>query len=102
MSYDFRMFVPEPGIHLEKALDESERIESPKLFTKESKQRSQAIAHALRFKNPKLNWQPIALANLELIQIDASENGDGIQISLFPNEAGLTIPYCYEGAKAHE
>lgn len=102
MSYDFTMFTLEPNADLHTTLSARERTNNPILFNKESKQLAQALANALRFKNPKMDWRPVAMANIELIEVDAGENGDGIQISLFPNEAGLTVPYWHQGQKAHE
>jgi hypothetical protein len=102
MSYDFTMFALEPSADLHIVLSAREQTSGPNLFNSESRQRSQAIANALRFKNPQLDWRPIAIANRESIQVDGGENGDGIQVSLRPNEAGVTVPYWHTAQRAYE
>jgi hypothetical protein len=102
MSYDFTMFNLEPNADLYETLSMRERAKGPRLFNKETKQRSRAIVDLLIFKNPRLDWQPSAMGNIESIHIDEGANGNGIQISLFPDEVGITVPYWHEGDAARE
>jgi hypothetical protein len=102
MSYDFQMFVLQPNADLYETLSSRERAKGPYLFNKATRQRSRAIVDALTFKNPKLDWQPSAMGNYESIQIDEGANGDGIHISLYPDEVAITVPYWHEGDAAHD
>jgi hypothetical protein len=99
MSYDFSMFTLEPNADLHEAISARAQIKTP---THESKQLSREIANVLTSKNPTLDWQPIAMGNIEGIEIDSGGQGNGIQIHLFSNEAGLTIPYWHKAEEAHD
>ncbi len=71
MSYDFRIFaLEEPNADLTAVLSARERSNGPSLFSTESKERSQIIANALRFKNPKFDWRPVAIGNMEAIEME--------------------------------
>jgi hypothetical protein len=96
------MFVLQPNADLYETLSIRGRAKGPHLFNKETKQRSRAIVDALTFKNPKLDWQPSAMGNIESIDIDEGANSNGAQIALFPNEVGVTVPYWHEGEAAQE
>ena len=104
MSYDFTLLKLEPNTTVREALDtKEENLNVPNLFDSQGKQRSRAIANAIRAKNPEMDWQPHAHANYELIEINerGEDNLDGIQISIFPNEIGVSVPYWHKGERAH-
>ena len=103
MSYDFTMLKLNPNTTVREVLDAMEKSHNaPNLFDSEGRQRSRAIANTIRTKNPDMDWQPYAHANYELIEISESgeDNLDGIQISIFPNEIGVSVPYWHEGEHA--
>jgi hypothetical protein len=105
MSYDFMMFVLPTDMTVHEVLDAIEKnIDAPNFFDEKGKQLSRAIANTLRGKNPTLDWQPYTQANYELIELNESgdEDLDGIQISIFPNEIGVTVPYWHEGERARQ
>lgn len=96
MSYDINLF--------RHTADASSEREKPgaSLFTKESRQRCIEIANQLRFKQPTLDWSPVTFGAFEFIDIrDFDHNGNGIEITLSPNDARISIPYWHEREQAH-
>jgi hypothetical protein len=119
MSYDFRLFLPQPGVDpLVTAQvapdDEAEEINpGPPIPAKES--RKQAIAAALIKVNPALTafafgFNEIAKSEgisverakerFRHIELNGPENGNGIQITLFDDAASLTLPYWHKDKNA--
>ncbi len=108
MSYDFDLFELEPDADLHETMDAHEQAfvareeaKTPHFFTNKAKERNQAIIAALKLKDPNLDGRLIATANMEAIEIDAGEKGDGIQISLYSDEGSLTVPYWHKAERAH-
>jgi len=118
MSYDFRLFKPKPGEDL-LVTAESESDDfgtAPVDPVKESTKRR--VAAALIAKNPKLKvfefdydkiatLQKISVEQAKLrhrhLELNGSEEGcNGIQITLFDDEASVTVPYWHSGDKARE
>jgi hypothetical protein len=119
MSYDFRLFLPQPDVdplvtaEVEPD-DESEDINpGPPVTVKEA--RKQAIAAALTKTNPALKafefgFNEIAKSEgitvekakerFRHIELNGPEDGNGIQITLFDDTASLTVPYWHKGKNA--
>ena len=115
MSYDFRLCLPRNGRRSEEiatADEESIAISDPVPAKEERKQR---VAGALIAKNPSL--QPFcfsfeAIAKSEKISVEEAkgkhrhielngpEGSNGIQITLFDDEASVTVPYWHQGEQA--
>ena len=121
MSYDFRLFQPQPGVDsLDTAQaeseDESEEINvGPKVPAKEL--RKQSVAAALVKANPSLKVFGFAFEKLAKsegisvesaqacyrhIELNGPENGNGIQITIFDDTATITVPYWHKGKKAQD
>jgi hypothetical protein len=119
MSYDFRLFLPQPGIDpLATAQiepdEESEDINpGPPVVAKESRKR--AIADALMKADPVLEvfqfgfeeiakFQNVSVEEAKLrwrhLELNGPEDGPGIQITLLDDGASLTIPYWHKDKKA--
>jgi len=98
MSYDFTLLALDPNADVFKTLEMRER--SHGIFNDEGRQRAREIANALRVKNPALDWQPYSSGRLECVEINSDIPHYGIHISVFPDEASLTVPYWYEADEA--
>jgi hypothetical protein len=119
MSYDFRLFVAQPGVDpLETAQSEAdeecEEINPGPLVTaKEVRKRT--IADALLKANSDLTVfqfgfeeiaksQSISVDEVKLrfrhIELNGPDDGPGIQIVLFDDGASLTVPYWHKDQKA--
>lgn len=117
MSYDFHLFMPEPGVDplvTAQTEEESEEINpGPPVPAKEA--RKQAIADTLmnadpalkvfqfgleeiaRFENIRVEEAKVRFRHIEL---NGPEDGPGIQIQLFDDSASLTVPYWHKDQKA--
>ena len=116
MSYDFRLCLPQAGRSREEiatADEEDLGITDPVPAKEERKQR---ISAALIARNPAL--EPFAfgfddISKLENISVEdakkkyrhielngPTEESNGIQITLFDDEASVTVPFWHEGAAA--
>src|SRR5690242_13667564 len=102
MSYDFMLLALDSDADLRMVLSIREQSISPSLFNDATRQLCQSIAEALKFKNPGLDWRPFGTSDREYIEVDDRDNGDGIQISLRPNAAGVTVAYWHTGQRAYE
>src|ERR1700683_2558003 len=115
MSYDFRLFLPQPGVDpLVTAQEDIDELNSgPPVPAKEARKHS--IAAELMKANPALEGFAFefdqlaksegisveeAKARFRHIELNGSENGNGIQITLFDDEASLTVPYSHTGPQA--
>jgi len=119
MSYDFRLFLPQPGVDpLDTAQAESdeeseETNPGPPVPAKEA--RKKAIAEALMKGDPALEvfqfgfeeiakFQKTTVDEARLrfrhMELNGPEAGPGIQITLFDDGASLTVPYWHKGKKA--
>lgn len=117
MSYDFRLCLPQAGRSQEEiATSDIEDLGSITDPVPAKEERKQRISAALIARNPKL--EPFAfgfdeIAKLENITVEDAkkkyryielntplEESNGIQITLFDDEASVTVPYWYEGAAA--
>ena len=117
MSYDIVLFRPRPGedplttAHSE--FGEMEQQVSPPDPAKESLKHR--VASALMGENPLLEpigfgyeeiakFEGISVKDAKLkyrhIELNGPEDGNGIQIQLYDDEAYLSVPYWHEGAKA--
>lgn len=116
MSYDFRLCLPQAGRSPEEiaTADEEELGVTDPVPAKEERKRR--ISAALIARNPRL--EPFAfgfdeIARLEKITVEEAkkkyrhielngplEESNGIQITLFDDEASVTVPYWHEGAAA--
>jgi hypothetical protein len=115
MSYDFRLCLPQQGKTLEEiALADSEEIGAgePDPVKEE---RKRIITEALVAKNP--DFEPFALGfeqiaasqgitvedakkKFRYIELNGPEDGNGIQVTLFDDEASVTVPYWHKGDRA--
>ena len=118
MSYDLRLIKPKPGEDpLVTAESESEEIgTTPPDPTKEAAKRR--VADGLIDKNPKLRvfqfdygkvaeFKKITVDEAKLrfrhLELNGPEEGcNGIQITLFDDEASVTVPYWYTLERATE
>jgi hypothetical protein len=115
MSYDFRLCLPKDGKSLEEIATtdvEEENITDP---VSDKEERKRRIAAALIGKNPAL--EPFAFGFEEIakfekitieeakkkhrhVELNGPDNGNGIQIMLFDDEASVTVPYWHQGVAA--
>jgi hypothetical protein len=119
MSYDFRLFLPEPGVDpLVTAQDvrEDESLAvNPGAIVPAKEARKRSLAEALIQSDPDLTIFQFGfnqIAEFEGISIEEAKqryrhfelngraDGPGIQIMLFDDEASLTVPYWHKGQKA--
>jgi len=116
MSYDFRLFKrrADEDPHETAQRDSEELAATPLDPQKESLKRS--VADALIAHNPKLEvfqFDYDKIAEFEKISVEAArlkhrhlelngpeEECNGIQITLFDDEASVTVPFWHEGDKA--
>jgi hypothetical protein len=119
MSYDYLLFIPQPGIDplatgQTGRNDETDEINpGPPVPEKEASKRS--IAAALLKSNPALTifqFDFDEIAKIESItpeeakvrfrhiEINGPDDGNGIQIVLFDDSASLTVPYWDDDEKA--
>src|SRR5438876_211965 len=113
MSYDFRLFMPTPDEDpLVTARRDSEEFSAtPRDPKKEALKRR--VADALIASNPRLTIFDFGygeIAKIENISVEEAriryrhlelngpDDGSGIQITLFDDEASVTVPYRHEGA----
>jgi len=117
MSYDFRLFRPKAGEDplVTARQDSGDFPDSPPDKQKEAQKRQ--VAEALIAHNPNLEVFQFGydeIAELEKIspsearlkyrhlELNGPEDGNGIQITLFDDEASVTVPYWHEGEKASD
>ena len=119
MSYDFRLFLPQPGLDplvaaQSESDEESEEINpGPPVPAKETRKRAIAVAlkkadpslEAFRFRFEEIaTFQKIGVEEAKLrfrhMELNGPEDGPGIQITLFDDGASLTVPYWHRGKKA--
>ena len=117
MSYDFRLFKRRPGEdpYVTAQRDSEEFPDSPPDPQKEALKRR--VADALIAHNSKLEvfqfgyeeiakFQKITVEQARLkyrhLELNGPEDGNGIQIELFDDEASVTVPFWHEGDKAAE
>jgi hypothetical protein len=119
MSYDFRLFLPQPGVDplvtaQEEPDEETEEINpGPPVPAKEA--RKQSIAAALMKANPALTvfqfgfdeiarFQGITVEEARVrfrhVELNGPDDGNGIQITLFDDGASVTVPYWHKDEKA--
>jgi hypothetical protein len=119
MSYDFRLFLPQPGIDplvtaQSEPDEESDEINpGPPVPTKEARKR--AIADALMKADPALEvfqfgfeeiakFQKISVEQAKIqfrhMELNGPEGGPGIQITLLDDGASVTVPYWHKDKKA--
>jgi len=115
MSYDFRLCLPQNGKTLEEVANgDSDSLEGGEIeLAKEERKRQ--IAHDLLLKNPKLevfSFEFEKIAEFEKISVDEARKkyrhielndlakNNGIQVTLFDDEASLSVPYWHQGEKA--
>jgi hypothetical protein len=119
MSYDFRLFLPQPGVdplvtaQAEPDEETDEINPGPPVPAKEARKR--AIADALMKADPALEvfqfgfeeiarFQKISVDEAKLrnrhMELNGAEGGPGIQITLFDDGASLTVPYWHKDKKA--
>lgn len=118
MSYDFRLFQPQPGVDpLVTAQSEPDETDltnpGAPVATKEA--RKKAIADGLMKADPSLGvfqfgfdeiakFEKISIEEARLryrhIELNGPDGGPGIQIMLFDDCASLTVPYWHQGQKA--
>jgi hypothetical protein len=115
MSYDFRLFPARKDEDpLATARQEEEEF-SITHFDPEREAIKREVASALIAINPafepfqfdyaeiaKFEGTSIDEASLKHrhIELNGPDNGNGIQITIYEDEAALTVPYWHEGAKA--
>jgi hypothetical protein len=119
MSYDFRLFMSQPGVDplvtaQSETGDEDEEINlGPAVPAKEA--RKQSIAAALMNVNPAMQIfqfgfkeiarrQSITLEEAKErfrhLELNGSEDSNGIQVTLFDDTASLSVPYWHRDKKA--
>jgi hypothetical protein len=115
MSYDFHLFRPEPGVDPLVTAHQPSKGEYPAGRDPDKEARNRAVVASLLRLNPSLQ---VSEADADLlaqmyrvtraeaeqyfpdIEINTQEDGSCIQISLYADEAGISIPYWYSGKKA--
>jgi hypothetical protein len=105
MSYDLTLFRPKPGIPIEEAaqkfMEEEEanaaNATPPDAATKD---RMRALATALVSKFPSLNMSDHTDDAHSNVELDRSDAQNGIQISIFPDTAAITVPYWHTKEEA--
>jgi len=99
MSYDLHGFRVPPGRTVEEYYEDEEREEAlmadDRPPTAEERAEMERLAAAVLAHDPTLERSD-GKDHIELTSKDA------IQVSLFKHEAGITVPYWYEGDKAHD
>lgn len=115
MTYDLHFLRPEHCADPE-ALEAHMAAESA-LPTPEQEARKRALAAALQRAVPSLLSEPfdhakiaevqgttieVARARYSHVELSTPEGGGGIQISLFADQATLTVPYRHDAARADE
>jgi hypothetical protein len=116
MSYDFRLFAPKTGEDpLITVKTDSGLPTTPPDLQNEARKRR--IADSLIAHNPQLHLFQIdyhAVAKSQKISVEMArlkfrhlelngpDNGNGIQITLFDDEASLTVPFWHKGDKARD
>jgi hypothetical protein len=118
MSYDFMLFVPQPGVDplitAQAELEEDEGTNPvPPVPAKEA--RKNALATELMKANPALKVFPFefdkiakhlgisiedARMQFRHLELNGAEDGNGIQLMLYDNRASVTVPYWHKGQKA--
>ena len=115
MSYDFRLFMPQPGVAplatAQAEPDEEADEINPGAPVPAKEARKQSIAAALMKANPELEIFPFwfgeiakfrgvsveeAKVHFRHIELNARADGNGIQIMLFDDAASLTVPYWHK------
>lgn len=117
MSYDFRLCLPQPGRTREEIATADAPEEGATAPVPAKEERKRRVAAALRARNPALT--PFAFGIEEIakfrkitveeakreyrhIELNGPDNGNGIQIMLFDDEASVTVPYWHQGAVARQ
>lgn len=105
MSYDFTLFRPKPGISLEDAaasLHDEQRVESVegKPLEPATKERMDSLAAALVSATPDLEVADHTAESLSYIEVARKGNENGIQITIFPNSASVSVPYWHTDTEA--
>jgi hypothetical protein len=113
MSYDFRLFLPQSGVDALVTAQVEPRESGPPVPAKEARKR--AIVEALMKADPALEvfqfgFDEIAKSqNIRVdeakvrfrhLELNGPEDGPGIQITLFDDDASLTVPYWHTDKKA--
>lgn len=117
MSYDFRLCLPQAGRSNEEiaTADAEDLVITDPVPTKE--ERKKRIAAALTTRNPAL--EPFAFGFEEIakfekitveeamkkhrhIELNGPDGSNGIQITLFDDEASVTVPYWHQGDAARQ
>lgn len=119
MSYDFHLFLPQPGIdplvtaQADTGEDSEEINPGPSIPAKEARKR--AIADALMKADPTLevcqfdfekiaSYQKVtteeARVRFRHMELNGPDDGPGIQITLSDNNATLTVPYWHKDQEA--
>jgi len=99
MSYDLHGFRVPPGRTVEEYYEDEEReeqlIADDRPPTVEERTEMERLAGAVLAEHPQLE----RFDGDDVIELTSP---DAIQVSLFKHEAGITVPYWYEGDKAHD
>jgi hypothetical protein len=115
MSYDLTFFTPRPGVDVHDIVEQDEDTargrRDPAIEAKKRKLAGMLVAHDPRLELAKPDFDAIArlhkmrvdeayerFRNLELT--DTSAQSTGIQITLWDDGAGLSIPYWHAGDAA--
>lgn len=114
MSYDFHFFTPRPGVDVRDIIgDEDGEVfargpRNPAIEAKKRKLADALLAHDARLELFKPNFEDIA--ELHKMRVDEAyerfrhlelnDTSAGIQITLFDDNASLTIPYWHHGDAA--
>jgi len=119
MSYDFRLFLPQPGVEplvtaqIEPDEESDDINPGPPVTAKETRKR--AIADALMETDPVFEvfqfgleeiakFQNISVDEAKVrwrhMELNGPEDGPGIQITLLDDGALLTVPYWHKDKKA--
>jgi hypothetical protein len=115
MSYDLYFLLPEHCADPDALAAHMETEGSPSTPAQDA--RKQALARALRSAEPGLTSAPfdhakiaeiqgttleVAQARFDHVELNAPEGGSGIQISLFADQAAITVPYWHDATRAPE
>jgi len=103
MSYDLHLFRVPPGadpLEAAHAAYEGDEESAPVEPEPGWRERMQGLAAAISAADPTLAARRFDEGREERIELDAPEDGSGLQTLLFPDAAYLQLPYWHDGADA--
>jgi hypothetical protein len=113
MSYDLQFFTPRPGVDVHDIVEVDEDRDArgprdPKTEARKGKLADALLAHDKRLERSKQDFDAIATLHKMRVDeayerfrdIELTDTASGVQILLFDDGAGLSIPYWHSGDAA--